>query len=96
MRKTIIAVALSMFIAAIALAHSGHVHNFLGTVKSSTDTKLVITTREAKEVTFTLTRATEYTRGGKAAHRDDLKRGTRVAVHVANDGKTATSIKIAK
>jgi hypothetical protein len=91
------AFSLLIVLAATAVfAHGGHVHSFLGTVKSVADTRLVITTRDAKEVAFVLTNATTYTRDGKAATKSDLKSGLRVAVHVADDGKTATAVNLGR
>jgi hypothetical protein len=86
---------LTAFVAASAFAHEGHVHNFLGTVKAVDGEHLVITMEDAKQVEFVLNDATTYSRNGKSARKADLVRGLRVAVHVADDGKTATSIKLA-
>jgi hypothetical protein len=97
MRKTtiiIIGVALT-FIAAAAFAHAGHVHTFLGTVKTVSADQLTIRTRDGKDASFTLNEKTAYLREGAAATRADLVNGLRVAVTVADDGKTATSIKLA-
>jgi hypothetical protein len=74
------------------LAHGGHVHNFLGTVKSVDAAHLSITTQESKQVEFLLTDSTRYTRNGDPAQKGDLRPGLRVSVHVAEDGKTATSV----
>lgn len=95
MKRAIALAVLSLLLATIALAHGGHQHNYLGTVKALQESQLVVTTKDNKEVTFTLTDATAYTRGGAAATKADLKEGVRVSVGVANDGKTATTIKIA-
>ena len=74
------------------IAHRGHVHHFLGTVKSFDAGHLLIATQESKKVEFLLTDSTRYTRDGGPARRDDLRPGLRVSVHVADDGKTATSV----
>ncbi|MGZ8849064.1 MAG: hypothetical protein ACXW3E_01995 [Thermoanaerobaculia bacterium] len=74
------------------LAHRSHVHHFLGTVKSVDAGHLLITTQESKQVEFLLTDSTRYTRNGDPASKGDLRPGLRVSVHVADDGKTATSV----
>jgi hypothetical protein len=93
MRKMMTATLLVAAIATTALAHNGHIHNFLGTVKSVDESHLVITTTESKDAAFVLTPKTMYSRDGKPASRTDLRSGVRVAVHVDEDGKTVTSIK---
>jgi len=40
MRKTIVLLALCLFVSTVALAHEGHKHNLLGTVKSLKENKL--------------------------------------------------------
>ena len=97
MRKAII-LAVSLIIISIsgtAFAHGGHKHAFLGTVKAVYADQLTIESKDGKEVSFTLTGKTEYVRDGKSARREDLSAGLRVSVHVADDGKTATSVKLA-
>ena len=94
MRRIITVALLVAAIATAALAHAGHIHNYLGTVKSADASHLVITTTESKVASFTLTPQTTYSREGKPAGRSDLRSGVRVAVHVAEDGKTVTSVKL--
>lgn len=94
MRRIMIATLLVAAIATTTLAHNGHIHNFLGTVKSVDESHLVIITPDANDAAFVLTPKTAYTREGKPASRTDLRSGLRVAVHVDEDGKTVTSIKI--
>ena len=96
MKKSLIVLFLLFGITASALAHGGHQHNFLGTVKAHQDKDLVITTVGKKEVTFTLTEKTKLLKGTKPAEKSDLKPGVRVSVSVENDGKTATVVKIGK
>ena len=86
---------LALVIAASAFAHGGHNHQFLGTVKMLHENHLVVTTTEKKEVTFTLTEKTKFSKGSNVATKADLAEGVRVSVSVENDGKTATSVKIA-
>lgn len=94
MTRTLAATLLSLFLAATAFAHAGHVHNFLGTVKDVRGNDLTIVSTASKEVHFVLTTTTAYRRGEQIASATDLVSGTRVAVHVADDGHTATLIKI--
>jgi len=95
LHRLLIVLAVTLAIAATALAHGGHKHQFLGTVKAVQENHLVVTTTDGKEVTFTLTEKTRYTKGSASATKADLTEGVRVSVSVENDGKTATSIKIA-
>lgn len=95
MKKALALAVLSLLLATVALAHGGHQHSYLGTVKMLHENHLMVTTTDGKEVAFTLTDATTYTRGEAAATKADLKEGVRVSVGVANDGKTAKAIKIA-
>ncbi|HSP36054.1 MAG TPA: hypothetical protein VLU46_17215, partial [Thermoanaerobaculia bacterium] len=82
------------FVAVAAFAHAGHIHNFLGIVKNVSTSQLVVTTRAGQEMSFALTAKTAYVRDGKPASRADLVEGMRVAVHVADDGHTATEVKL--
>lgn len=84
------------FIAATAFAHAGHQHHFLGTVKTLHDAELVITTTAGHDAAFTMTTDTAVTRDGAPVARTELTSGRRVAVYVANDGKTAVSVKVGK
>lgn len=94
MRKAAALALILSFVSLAAFAHAGHIHNFLGVVKSASADQLVITSRAGQQMAFNLTNRTVYLRDGKSAARIDLVRGLRVAVHVADDGKTATEIKL--
>ena len=97
--KRFLALALlfvSLLGAATAFAHGGHQHQFLGTVKSLTDAELVITTTAGKDAEFVMTSTTAVTREGAPVARTELTSGRRVAVYVANDGKTAVSVRVGK
>jgi predicted MarR family transcription regulator len=93
--RLLLTIVIALAVAATALAHGGHKHQFLGTVKTLHENHLVVNTTDGKEVTFTLTEKTRYTKGSAAATKADLREGVRVSVSVENDGKTATTIKIA-
>lgn len=93
--KKLLPIALFL-LAATAFAHAGHQHHFLGTVKALQPAQLVITTTAGADASFTLTAATAITRDGAPVARTELTAGRRVAVEVANDGKTAVSVKVGK
>ncbi len=80
--------------ASALLAHGGGSHKLLGTVKDVHEQHLVVTTKDGKEVTLQLTAKTKYERAGKAATKDELVAGDRVAVQLEEDDKTAATIKI--
>lgn len=96
LHRLIIISIVTLALAATALAHGGHKHQFLGTVKALNANRLVVTTTEKTDVTFTLTEKTKFSKGTNAATKGDLKQGVRVSVYVENDGKTARTVKIAK
>lgn len=81
-------------VAAAAVAHEGHVHSVLGTVKEVSGDQVIVTTKEGKEVTVLLTEKTKYEKAGDAATRKDLAAGARVSVSFDKDGKSAATIKI--
>lgn len=78
---------LTLLAAATAFAHHTDDSPILGTVKALQANRLVVTTSENTEVTFTLTEKTKYAKA-------DLAPGVRVSVSVDHDGKTATAVKI--
>lgn len=93
MRKTL--AALLLFAATSAFAHGGHVHNILGTVQTVSASSIVLQKTDGSAVTVALTDATKYEMAGQPASSADLVAGARVSVHVANDSKTAVTVKIA-
>jgi Domain of unknown function (DUF5666) len=80
--------------AAAASAHQGEDHRILGTVKEVSDQEVVVTKKDANDVTILLTDATTYTKGKASAKHSDLTVGSRVAIQATEDGKTAVSVKI--
>jgi hypothetical protein len=62
-----------------------------GKVISQTGDKLVMSNKEGKEITCTLTGDARVTIDGKVVRVEDLKAGTRVRVTVLGDGKQLTS-----
>ena len=93
--RLLITSLLALLVTTAALAHGGHKHQFLGTVKALHENNLVVTTTEDKDVTFTLTGDTKYTKGAIVASKADLREGVRVSISVENDGTTVKTIKIA-
>jgi hypothetical protein len=99
MRRTValLVVILTLVIAlptAPAFAHGGHSHRLMGTIKSLDHDTLVVTATDGHEVAVTLTAKTRYEKDGKAAERSALAVGTRVSIQLAEDEKTAVTIKI--
>lgn len=80
--------------AAATFAHQGVEHSILGTVKEVFEDRMVVTKKDAKEVTILLTTKTACTRGKVAARHSDLAVGIRVVIQVEEDGKTAVTVKI--
>lgn len=71
-----------------SLAHEGHHHTALGTIRSIAATQLEIETKEGKIETFLLTDKTTYKHGDTAVSRDHLQVAARVAVmYEVKDGK---------
>lgn len=81
-----------------AVAHEGHHHNAMGTVRAVAAAELQIETKESKLETFVLTDATTYKRGDAAARREDVKVGARaVVMYETKDGKNlAIEVKLAQ
>lgn len=93
MRKLI--AALFLLATTSAFAHGGHVHNILGTVKTLEASSIVLQKTDGSNVTVVLTDSTKYEMAGQPATSADLVAGARVSVHVANDSRTAVTVKIA-
>ena len=74
---------------AAALAHEGHTHYVMGTIKALDAGHIVVTTTDAKThaektVDITLNAATKFRRGATMTDRSDLRSGERVVVSVGN------------
>jgi hypothetical protein len=94
-KKIATAFIMAAVLATTLLAHGGHAHKVLGTIKSLKDNaRLTVTTKDKKEVIVKLTQKTKITHGSDVVNRSHLKAGTRVSIELADDGKTATAIKI--
>lgn len=93
MMRKLMAVVL-LLAAATAFAHAGHHHKYLGTVTAIHETHVTIRTTDDKNVTFEVTKETAFKRGDAAAKRAEMTVGTRVAVEMALDGKSAMVVKM--
>ena len=94
MKKTLL--FLFLLLAVHAFAHEGHLHTYMGTVRSlQDDGSFVMTTTNGKLFDVAVSAETVYRHAdGKAATRADLTVGRRVAVTMAKDGKKATMVKL--
>lgn len=63
-----------------ALAHEGHHHTAMGTVKAVEAAQLDLETKDGAAETFVLTEATVYKRGDAAAGNADVEVGERAVV----------------
>jgi len=90
MYKLIAAVLLSLALLPRVLAHEGGRH-VKGTIKEVTAERLVLTDAAGKDVTFAVTRSTEFYRAGKPVGREDAKPGARAVVHGAAGGGTTAA-----
>lgn len=93
-----LAALFALAVGAPAVAHEGHHHNAMGTVRAVAAAELQIETKENKLESFVLTDATTYKRGDAAARREDVKVGERaVVMYETKDGKNlAIEVKLAK
>ncbi|GIW41950.1 MAG: hypothetical protein KatS3mg076_2527 [Candidatus Binatia bacterium] len=77
---------LALFLGASSvLAHEGHTHKVLGVVRDVTADAIVVEESSGKKVTVLLGEKTRYRKGEKAATRDEIHVGDRIAV----EAKTA-------
>ncbi|HLF55356.1 MAG TPA: hypothetical protein VI942_00780 [Thermoanaerobaculia bacterium] len=82
-----VAVAAALFSSAPAVAHEGHHHQAMGTVKSIEAAKLVLEKADGAEQTFVLSDSTRYLRGESEAKRNDVAAGERaVVMYESKDG----------
>lgn len=94
MKKLFTLIAIAFLLSTPLLAHGGHKHNYLGSVKLLHENHLVVTLKDGSEKTFVLTGETKLMKNEKAATRADLVNGARVAIQVKNDDTTAVKVKI--
>jgi hypothetical protein len=80
MTALITLVVLSIVAPLAALAHEGHDHTVMGTVKSVQDKHLEVQDKDGKTATFMITDKTKIVRGKTAAMAQDIRVGERVVV----------------
>lgn len=98
-RKTVF-VSLLLFaaVAGQAFAHAGEVHSYMGTITAADGAgAYTMTTTKNEEVSFVTAKTTTYRfADNRPATESDLVAGARVVVEISKDGRTATSVKIAR
>lgn len=98
MKKTAAVAVLALLTAALAFPHAGEVHTYMGTVTAlHDDGSFVMKTTEGKEIAVAIAASTKFLKAdGTAGAAADLAAGKRVVVKMSKDGRTATTVKIAK
>jgi len=92
MSRVLAAVLLSLTLLTSALAHEGG-HHTKGTVKEVTAERLVLSEADGHDVTFLVTKATEFYRAGQPVKAGDAKPGERAVVHgAAGSANTAAAV----
>ena len=83
---------------AIALAHAGEVHSYMGTITSvEEDGSFMLKKTDGKTMHVLVSATTVYLLAdGQKAEASDLKAGSRVVAKISNDGKTALTIKMSR
>jgi hypothetical protein len=93
-----LAIAALLVAPTAVVAHEGHHHEAMGTVKMVHENHLVLTTTDGTEKTFVLSESTKYSRGGKSAAQADVTAGERaVVMYESKDGADhALEVKLAE
>ena len=87
---------ITLIVASSAFGHAGEIHSYMGTITATGDTFTMKTT-DGDEVSFVTSAKTSYRFSDNApAKRSDIATGSRVVVVISKDGRTASSIKIAR
>lgn len=82
-----IALAAILAAPAVLVAHEGHHHQAMGTVKMLHENHLMLTISEGKEQSFVLSEETKYLRGETTVTRDEVTVGERaVVMYETEDG----------
>jgi len=72
---------------AALIAHEGHHHQAMGTVKMVHENHLMLKDTDGKEQTFVITESTKFLRGDAATTKDDVTAGERaVVMYETEDG----------
>ncbi|HUP50144.1 MAG TPA: hypothetical protein VNA04_15270 [Thermoanaerobaculia bacterium] len=94
MKKRLALFAVLLAVTTAAWTHEGHVHHILGTVQEVEGNTAVVELRDGKRHTVEFTAKTRFTKGSKEASLADVRPGVRVSVDLADDSRTARSVKI--
>jgi hypothetical protein len=78
------ALAISLLVPALPMAHPGHDHKLMGTISSIDKNKIVMKTTEGKDMTFEVTPITTFKSGTRKGAQGDFKAGMRVVVNVGD------------
>jgi hypothetical protein len=84
--------AITLIAPRFVLAHEGHNHKVMGTVKSIQGERLEVQTTDGKTSMFTISAQTKVVRGKTTATLADIKVGERIVV-IGTMGKADTSTK---
>lgn len=98
--KKIVAASLLLLLAfsTVAFGHAGEVHSYMGTITAVEENgAYTMKTTKGEEVAFVTAKSTSYRFADNSqAAQSDVVPGARVVVEISKDGKTASSVKIAK
>ncbi len=88
-----VTLALALLAPALAVAHEGHAHKFMGTVAAVENAQIEVKTTDGKDVVFLLDAKTTYQRGKTKTDARDIKAGERIVVSALEvaAGKTMTA-----
>jgi hypothetical protein len=97
MNKALAMTLLFLLVPALAFAHAGEVHSYMGTITAlHEDGSFTIQKTDGTAMDVLVSKTTTYLHAdGQAASAAELRAGSRVVVKVAKDGKTALSVKMA-
>ncbi len=87
MRRTVLALILTLALAPLVSAHEGHDHRIMGTVVTVQANQLEVKATDGKTSTITVTDKTKVIHGKMAMKAADIKIGDRVVVTATGGGK---------
>jgi hypothetical protein len=90
MKRLLLALAVAIFISAIAYAHNGMEH-VMGTVTAITSTSIEVNTTSGKSQPVALTATTRYSRTDQTITVKDIKIGDHVVIHATRKGTALTA-----
>lgn len=98
LKRLVLLSAVGVLAAAPIAAHEGHVHRYMGTIATASDSQLSLKTTDGKTLTFKLDETTKIVRGKAPGGVKDLEPGTRAVIE-AEGGKEpalAKTIRVAE